>query len=155
MICAGILYQLTNQNNLNMNDPIQFRENFMDTPTAKQLQLKKASDIGAENFEYETMVNQNTDEKIIVFYFLSKSGWVDAEVWNTKFGPNETPLMARYNHLVETRSIGVLRTNIRRNFSGMGIKGALKYIKNIGVSKKDFDAIYGENKNNKDDKNEN
>ncbi len=132
-----------------MGDPVELREKFLNSTTAKQFGLKSIRTIDPTKLEYETMINRATDDEIVVFYKLSPSGWYDIEVWKKKFKTGEVPLLATYNHSVEERSLGVFRTAIRNAYASYGIKGALNYLKKQGIDKDMLGAIGKEKKEGK------
>jgi hypothetical protein len=134
-----------------IGDPVELREKFMNSSTAKQLQLTSLEDVPAANIEHESLFNRATDDKITIFYITPSSGsWVDVEVWQHNFKQGDTPLLAYYNHLVEIRSIGVLRTSIKRAYLTSGVKGALSILKQQGISGKNLSEMLDNKEKKKD-----
>lgn len=154
-ILVTALLLIKDEEELTMPDPIEHRENQLKTPTGKQLELKQISSIKGENIVYERMKHPDNEEAINVFYIKSTGGFTDVEVYDAYKRGDATALIGRYPHVVETRSIGVFRSNIRRNFLSYGTKGALNFLKRQGFNS---DMISGafetKKKNKKRDENE-
>ncbi len=155
-ILVAVILLYKTEEEVTMPDPIKHREEQLKTPTGKQLGLPSMSDIKSQDIEFELLEHPDREEAINVFYIQSKGGFVDVEVHDAYNRPGKTALKARYNHVVEARSIGVFRSNIRRNFMNYGTKGALNYLKRQGFNSDMLSSAFDtkKNKKKKDDSNE-
>jgi len=118
-----------------ITDPTKIRELFVSSQFGKQVGLKSLGDIKGVDIQREMMVNPYDKSKIYVWWFFSTT-WVDCEVYSGEYKVGESldKVLLRYvNHRLETKSLDVIRGEIKKQFLSGDIKDSIKRLREVGI----------------------